>query len=196
MSEGSMDRETLLAQLTGINASKLSYYTELKKKNRELAQSYAELQASQRALDNAVMALQRISQTLTVTAQGVDRLLEAVGQTVQEILDAHYVEIRVELEGNGIRYRFQLPEEMLRRHPHIEAPLQELAWNVQRHGQPLCEEVVLGPESRSSNPNASSALLCVPMYHENRVMGAICGWISRELHADEIRILQVVANQT
>jgi signal transduction histidine kinase len=196
MSGESVDRETLLAQLTGINASKLNYYTELKKKNRELAQSYAELRASQQALDKAVMALQRISQTLTVTAQGVDRLLAAVAQTVREILDAHYVEIRVELEGNGIHYRFRLPEEELHQQPHIGKLLQELARSAQRQGRPLYKDASSEMTDPDPNPLPSSALFCVPMYHENRVMGSICGWISREPHANEIRILQAVANQT
>lgn len=194
--EDHIDRETLLAQLTGINASKLNYYTELKKRNRELAQSYAELQASQQTLEKAVMALQRISQTLTMTAQGVDTLLRAVAGTVREILDAHYVEIRVELENEGVRCRFHLPEEAIHQQPHFETLLQEQAWNVQRHGQPLCKEITLNPEDNMTNSGAKSVLLCVPMYLENQVIGTVCAWLSRELQANEIRILQAVANQT
>ena len=192
----SVDRETLLAYLTGINASKLNYYTELKKRNRELAQSYAELQASQQALEKAVMALQRISQTLTMTAQGVDTLLRAVAGTVREILDAHYVEIRVELEGEGIRCHLQLPEEALQQRPHLETFLQELAWDVQRHGQPLCKEIELNPANNTANSVTKCVLLCVPMYLENQAIGTVCAQLSRELQANEIRILQAVANQT
>lgn len=88
------DKEALLEKLTGIKASKLSYYNELKEKVKQLEVSNELLSESKKVtddlykrLDKAVFSLQSVSQALTTTTKGVDALLQAVVRTAAELFD-------------------------------------------------------------------------------------------------------------
>lgn len=216
MGPNNQDRETILAALTGIHASKLSYYSELKEKVAELearneqmreakqmAEAYCEqlrrtaeelsslYEASQRQalrLDRALASLKSISQVLTTTTQGVDTLLQAVVRTAAELFETDYAVIALgpDLEVPQVVYcAYRLPSRAM---PAVlPEPLHDLIVAVMEDPKPLHQ---VSQEDQTYS-------LCVPMFREKTLAGALCLQTGDGYDFDEsdLAMLQTLANQ-
>lgn len=216
MGQNNQDRETMLATLTGIHASKLSYYSELKEKVAELearnqqileakqmAEAYCEqlsrtaeelsalYEASRRQalrLDRALASLKSISQVLTTTTQGVDALLQAVVRTAAELFETDYAVIALG--------------------PDLEAPqMVYCAYRLPGRAMPatlpdplhhLIVSVMEEPKAlhRVSEEDQTYSL-CVPMFREKTLAGALCLQTRDGCDFDDsdLAMLQTLANQ-
>ena len=157
-----------------------------------------ELQAHR--LDQAITALEKISQALTAVTVGTDNLLRAVAHATAEILDVPYASIHlrksswreeftdvivrattrrelaaVRASGNLVTQRLERPEQVL------ELDLAD------DHGAPLAAARRIGLER----------VIGVPMCLAGEIVGvlAIHMRTPRRLERSEIRVLQTLANQ-
>jgi len=157
-----------------------------------------ELQAHR--LDQAIIALEKISQALTAVTVGTDNLLRAVAHATSEILDAPYASIR--LQQPSWREQFSdvivgatTREELaaVRQSSslaarQIERPEQLLELDlVNEAGQPLPAAQRVGIQ------RAVAVSMCLG----NEIVGVLAIYMRtpRALEKSEIRVLQTLANQ-
>lgn len=212
------DKENLLAALTGINASKISYYRELKEKIRELessnaqlreakytadelyeqvrrnadelAQLYEKSQVQAERLDRAISSLKSISQVLTATTQGVEALLQAVVRTAAELFETEYAVMTLSGSDNA-QQRFYCA---------YGSPSGPMAAVPPRSLCRLIDTVIEDqrPVFNVTRDNADSAVIvCVPMFREETLVGTICLQAREgcDFAESDISILQTLANQ-
>jgi diguanylate cyclase (GGDEF)-like protein len=165
--------------------------------NAELRQK-TELQAHR--LDQAIVALEKISQALTAVTVGTDNLLRAVAHATAEILDAPYASLHLRKsawrrqfsdvmvgstsrrELAGIRQAGELAAE------RIERPEQVLQLDlVDDANQPLTAARRAGLQQT----------IAVPMCIGGEIVGVLAVHMRapRSLERSEIRVLQTLANQ-
>jgi len=183
MKVGNNDKEALLAALTGINASKRSYYPELKKKIKELENKNAQL-------DRAISSLESISRVLVNTTEGVDVLLQNVVQTVAELFETEYATITIS-EGADTQQMIYCA---------YGSPSGPMAAVPPSALQALIDAVIRQRQPVSDAPNGdinSATTLCVPMFRDKTLVGTIC-LRAREggtFAKSDLSILQTLANQ-
>src|SRR2546421_1994744 len=165
--------------------------------NAELRKK-TELQAHR--LDQAIVALEKISQALTAVTVGTDNLLRAVAHATAEILDVPYASLHLRKPA----WRAQFSDVMVgcttRRElaavrlsgalaaERVERPEQVLELDlVDRRGDPLAAARRVGLQRA----------IAVPMCLAGEIVGVLVIHMSapRTLERSEIRVLQTLANQ-
>jgi diguanylate cyclase (GGDEF)-like protein len=162
--------------------------------NAELRQK-TELQAHR--LDQAIVALEKISQALTAVTVGTDNLLRAVAHATAEILDVPYASLHL----RKAEWRRQFSDVMVgstnRRELAAIRQSGELA--AQRVGRP--EQVLdldLTKESVAAARRAGlQSAIAVPMCLGGEIVGVLVVHMRtpRPLERSEVRVLQTLANQ-
>ncbi len=208
----------MLAMLTGIDASKINYYAELKNKIRELeikneqlreakiiadewyrmacadaekiAMLYEESRVQAERLDRAIAALRSISQALTNTTQGVDDLLQSVVRTAAALFTAEYAVVTYG-EGEQTK-RVVYCTYGLPSGPVPALPPERLLHLIEAAGR---ERRPIMDVCRSHGTTVT--LLCTPMMREESPVGNIC--LQRQNGAvfteTDLQIVQILANQ-
>ena len=157
-----------------------------------------ELQAHR--LDQAITALEKISQALTAVTVGTDNLLRAVAHATSEILDVPYASIHLRKSSWREEFADVLVRCTTRRElagvraggdlvtQRLERPEQVLEIDLaQEQGGPLAAARRIGLER----------VIGVPMCLAGEIVGvlAIHMRVARRLERSEIRVLQTLANQ-
>ncbi|MGI5836740.1 MAG: ATP-binding protein [Chloroflexota bacterium] len=211
-------KDSLLAVLTGINASKLGHYGELKKKIRELEISNAQLREAKdaadgfckqlsrnaeelaslyektlvqaRKLDWAITSLKSISQVLTNTTHGMDVLLQSVVRTVADLFATEYAVMTVGGEDGTDEVVY-----CAYGLPPVPMPavppqqLLDLASKLAKDRRPILHT--------PKNGDGLPTVLCVPMLREGMLVGNICLQCQNgdDFSENALSILQTLANQ-
>jgi len=157
-----------------------------------------ELQAHR--LDQAIVALEKISQALTAVTVGTDNLLRAVGHATAEILDAPYASIHLRKPAWHEQFSDVIVGATTRRElaavrqsgdlaaARVERPEQLLELDlVDGRGEPLAAARRVGLQRA----------VAVPMCLAGEIVGVLVIHMRtpRILERSEIRVLQTLANQ-
>ena len=157
-----------------------------------------ELQAHR--LDQAIIALEKISQALTAVTVGTDNLLRAVAHATAEILDAPYASLHLRKSAWRQQFNDVIVGSTTRREmaavrqsgdlasKRVERPEQVLELDlVDEHGEPL-------PAARRVGLQRAVA---VPMCLAGEIVGVLVIHLRspRTLERTEVRVLQTLANQ-
>jgi diguanylate cyclase (GGDEF)-like protein len=157
-----------------------------------------ELQAHR--LDQAIIALEKISEALTAVTVGTDNLLRAVAHATSEILDAPFASIRLQKWS----WREHFPDVIVgattrRELAAVRQSSNLAARRIERPEQVL--ELDLSNEAGDPVPDARRAGLqravAVPMCLAGEIVGVLTVHMRtpRALERSEIRVLQTLANQ-
>jgi diguanylate cyclase (GGDEF)-like protein len=151
-------------------------------------------------LDQAIIALEKISQALTAVTVGTDNLLRAVAHATSEILDVPYASLHMRKPAWRQQFADVIVGATTRRElaavrqsgdmaaQRVVRPEQVLELNlVDEHGDPL-------PVSRRIGLQRTVA---VPMCLAGEIVGVLAVHMKepRPLERSEIRVLQTLANQ-
>jgi diguanylate cyclase (GGDEF)-like protein len=151
-------------------------------------------------LDQAIIALEKISQALTAVTVGTDNLLRAVAHATSEILDVPYASLHLRKPGWRQQFSDVIVGATTRRElaavrqsgdmaaQRVVRPEQVLELNlVDEHGDPL-------PVARRIGLQRTVA---VPMCLAGEIVGVLAVHMKepRPLERSEIRVLQTLANQ-
>jgi len=151
-------------------------------------------------LDQAIIALEKISQALTAVTVGTDNLLRAVAHATSEILDVPYASLHLRKPGWRQQFSDVIVGATTRRElaavrqsgdmaaQRVVRPEQVLELNlVDAHGDPL-------PVARRIGLQRTVA---VPMCLGGEIVGVLAVHMKepRPLERSEIRVLQTLANQ-
>jgi diguanylate cyclase (GGDEF)-like protein len=151
-------------------------------------------------LDQAIVALEKISQALTAVTVGTDNLLRAVAHATSEILDVPYASLHLRKPGWRQQFSDVIVGATMRRElaavrqsgdmaaQRVVRPEQVLELNlVDEHGDPL-------PVARRIGLQRTVA---VPMCLAGEIVGVLAVHMKepRPLERSEIRVLQTLANQ-
>jgi diguanylate cyclase (GGDEF)-like protein len=164
--------------------------------NAELRKT-TELQAHR--LDQAIVALEKISQALTAVTVGTDNLLRAVAHAAAEILEVPYASIHLRKEGWRKHFADVIVGCSSRRElAGVRLSGEEVARRVDRPEQLL--EVDLGAEGGALNGARRIGLdraVGVPMALSGEIAGVLVIHMrnARKLVPSETRVLQTLANQ-
>jgi diguanylate cyclase (GGDEF)-like protein len=158
----------------------------------------AELQAHR--LDQAIVALEKISQALTAVTVGADNLLRAVAHAAADILDVPYASIHLQKPSWRERFTDVLVGAASQRElAAIRASGEEVARRVDRPEQVV--EVELAAEGRNGGAGArrlglQRAVACA-MTQNGEIAGVLVIHMraARRLVPSELRVLQTLANQ-
>lgn len=157
-----------------------------------------ELQAHR--LDQAIVALEKISQALTAVTVGADNLLRAVAHAAADILDVPYASIHLRKETWRARFADVLVGGASARElAAVRASGDEIALRVTRPEQVI--DVDLAGDGRGSAGSARKiglrhAVACA-MAQNGEIAGVLVVHMRtpRHLVATELRVLQTLANQ-
>ncbi len=165
--------------------------------NADLRQK-TELQAHR--LDQAIIALEKISQALTAVTVGTDNLLRAVAHATAEILDAPYASLHLRKPAWREQFNDVIVGSTTRREmaavrqsgdlasKRVERPEQVLELDlVDEHGEPLSAARRVGLQRA----------VAVPMCLAGEIVGVLVIHLRspRTLERSEVRVLQTLANQ-
>jgi len=157
-----------------------------------------ELQAHR--LDQAIIALEKISQALTAVTVGTDNLLRAVAHATAEILDAPYASLHLRKPAWRQQFNDVIVGSTTRREmaavrqsgdlasKRVERPEQVLELDlVDEHGEPLSAARRVGLQRA----------VAVPMCLAGEIVGVLVIHLRspRTLERTEVRVLQTLANQ-
>ena len=157
-----------------------------------------ELQAHR--LDQAIIALEKISQALTAVTVGTDNLLRAVAHATAEILDAPYASLHLRKPAWREQFNDVIVGSTTRREmaavrqsgdlasKRVERPEQVLELDlVDEHGEPLSAARRVGLQRA----------VAVPMCLAGEIVGVLVIHLRspRTLERSEVRVLQTLANQ-
>ena len=157
-----------------------------------------ELQAHR--LDQAIIALEKISQALTAVTVGTDNLLRAVAHATAEILDAPYASLHLRKPAWREQFNDVIVGSTTRREmaavrqsgdlasKRVERPEQVLELDlVDEHGEPLSAARRVGLQRA----------VAVPMCLAGEIVGVLVihPRSPRTLERSEVRVLQTLANQ-
>jgi diguanylate cyclase (GGDEF)-like protein len=157
-----------------------------------------ELQAHR--LDQAIIALEKISQALTAVTVGTDNLLRAVAHATAEILDAPYASLHLRKPAWRQQFNDVIVGSTTRREmaavrqsgdlasKRVERPEQVLELDlVDEHGEPLSAARRVGLQRA----------VAVPMCLAGEIVGVLVIHLRspRILERSEVRVLQTLANQ-
>ena len=157
-----------------------------------------ELQAHR--LDQAIIALEKISQALTAVTVGTDNLLRAVAHATAEILDAPYASLHLRKPAWRQQFNDVIVGSTTRREmaavrqsgdlasKRVERPEQVLELDlVDEHGEPLSAARRVGLQRA----------VAVPMCLAGEIVGVLVIHLRspRTLERSEVRVLQTLANQ-
>src|SRR5438445_34511 len=157
-----------------------------------------ELQAHR--LDQAIIALEKISQALTAVTVGTDNLLRAVSHATAEILDVPYASLHLRKPAWRQQFSDVIVGSTTRREmaavrqsrdlasKRVERPEQVLELDlVDEHGEPLSAARRVGLQRA----------VAVPMCLAGEIVGVLVIHLRspRTLERSEVRVLQTLANQ-
>jgi diguanylate cyclase (GGDEF)-like protein len=162
--------------------------------NAELRQK-TERQAHR--LDQAIVALEKISQALTAVTVGTDNLLRAVAHATAEILDVPYASLHLRKPS----WRKQFADVMVgstnrRELAGIRQSGELAAQRVERPEQLLELDLANEPVLASRRVGLQRAI-AVPMCLAGEIVGVLVVHMKtpRQLERSEVRVLQTLANQ-
>ena len=151
-------------------------------------------------LDQAIIALEKISQALTAVTVGTDNLLRAVAHATAEILDVPYASLHLRKPAWREQFNDVIVGSTTRREmaavrqsgdlasKRVERPEQVLELDlVDEHGEPLSAARRVGLQRA----------VAVPMCLAGEIVGVLAVHMKapRPLERSEIRVLQTLANQ-
>jgi diguanylate cyclase (GGDEF)-like protein len=156
----------------------------------------AELQAHR--LDQAIIALEKISQALTAVTVGTDNLLRAVAHATTEILEVPYASIHLRKESwRGQFWDVMVGASSRRELAAVRASGELVVKRIDRPEQVLEVDLAEGGVPVAAHRMGLRRAIGVPMCFGTEIVGVLVIHmrVPRKLERSEIRVLQTLANQ-